>query len=339
MTTKYPSYEHDLGNGLLLEAYSLNPKINKLDLEGMILSKDGKSEPVDLCDIAKDILVVAELNSLKGLEINVSDEVYSVPKQLQSYRSLLGDENERRRRIEAYRCKAGNVDALQDLYAIFNGSVLVIKGDVKLPLGICRGGFFDFKATELIAIPSLLLPEVYPTGETISKLLPKYGLDINQLARYLAFAFIVLLSNGEEVSFVHRAKGLGIAPDCMAISGATPYFHEDFFKKGFNFQQYFESEVKREIREEYKLLPHEFTIGKCYLTDDKKSIPCVAIEIITYLSTHEIAERCYGDIKVNREHTILYSVNRNAIPMLISRFPLDYYTAYVLDRVIKKEHR
>ena len=216
---------------------------------------------MDLKSLATDLPVKAVLPSFERLKVTVSDEQYIVPHQLQPYRNTL--------------------DNVLKQKGMFNGNIMVIKGDVEVPLTLYKGGFFDFKATQLTAIPADLLPDKYPSGKTISELLPQYGLDVNQTARYLGFAFIMLTSNGNEISFVQRAKGLGIAADCMALSGATPPFHEDFLKKDFDFPGYIRKVIEREMAEEYKLSPNELRIGSCYLIDDKKSVPFIAIEITT----------------------------------------------------------
>lgn len=45
---------------------------------------------------------------------------------------------------------------------------------------------------------------------------------------------------------------------------------------------------------EFELRPEEFEIGKCYLMDDVKSIPFVAIQVITPLTASEIAHKAFG---------------------------------------------
>ena len=96
------------------------------------------------------------------------------------------------------------------------------------------------------------LPELYPAGKTIGQLLPELNLHYNDLASYLGFAFILMPDNGREVSFVQRAKNLGIAPDCMALSGSTPQFPKQH-SKGFDFGSYFESCVAEEMQEEFRI--------------------------------------------------------------------------------------
>lgn len=310
MTIEQPSFMYDLGNGLFLDAYSLNPEISAEDLDEILSSRDAIRE-VDLEALAETMPVIAELDSLGGLELEVSDEVYTVPEQLQPFRDIL-------------KVQLPNEGQ-------HNGPIMVVKGEVKLPLPLFKAGYFDFKATHLIAVPAERLPGQYPANKTVRELLPEYGLEVDQMARYVGFAHIMRPNNGKEISFVQRAEGLGIAPDCMALSGSTPRFHEDFFKEGFNFQQYFEEHVRKQMDNEYGLGPNEFRIGKSYFIDDKREIPFVAIEIITDLPAKELAKKAHRE-----EHTILYSINPMAVDTLIHRFPIFPSSAYVMNLVAKE---
>lgn len=316
MTSEQAVAEYTLGNGLSLHAFAVDPAIAQNDLASMLSSMDGKAPRPDLESLAADLQVKAVVPSLSGLEIVVSAEQYAVPEQFRPYRKALEKELVGR--------------------GMFNGPVMVVKGNLGIPLTLYKGGFFDFKATQLTAVPATTLPDLYPPGKTIGELLPTYGLDVSQMARYLGFAFVMLPDNGNEISFVQRAKGLGIAADIMALSGATPPFHPDFFNKGFDFAEYFGNVVEKEMNEEYKLSPRDFRIGNCYLIDDRKSVPFVAIEIKTPLSTGEIAARSYGDAEVIKEHPILYSAKVGAIPAIIQRFPLLPSSAFVMREVVKK---
>jgi hypothetical protein len=350
--------EYGLGADLSLNCFSLNPSISEAGLANMLSSKDGSTDKLDLEALAKDMSVTAQLGSLAELRIDVSDEVYEVPEPFKPFRGIL----------EGYLKVLGQ----------FSGPVMVVRSMEDANLEVCKGEWFDFKATDLCAVPAEVLQKAYgqlekaykycktisgllsngnlsleeinagmnlvskvqksyPVGKTISELLPKYDLDISQMARYLGFAFIMLPSNGQEISLVERAGGLGIAEACMAFSGKTPAFHNDFLSGNFDFKEYFESNVNKAMEKEYKLNPNEFTIGKCYLIDDIRLIPFVAIEIKTDLSTEDLAKRCYGDKDVNKQHSVLYSVNPNAIDSLINRFPIYYSTAYVLNQFHKEK--
>ncbi|MFH0868840.1 MAG: hypothetical protein V1839_01290, partial [archaeon] len=278
MVSKQAICDYELGNGLSLHAFALDPVITPAKLVSMLSSRDGTAQKFDFESLSTNLQIKAIVPSLSGLEVAVSDEQYAVPEQLQAYREDLESRLKGR--------------------GMFNGDIMVIKGKVGLPLTLFRGGFFDFKATQLSAIPADVLPKSYPQGKTISDLLPRYGLDVSQMARYLGFAFVMMPNNGDELSFVQRAKGLGIAADIMALSGATPPFRKDFFKMAFDFAGYFREVIERELMEEYKLSHEKFGIKTCYLIDDKKSIPFVAVEIVTSLSTREIAAKAYCDAEI-----------------------------------------
>jgi len=358
MVSNQSIYEHDLGNEQFLNSFALDPSISQDDLVNTVTSRDGTASELDLESLANIYQLKAKAPSLEDFNITTTNKKYVVPTQFQPLREVL----------EVY---------LPIISGQFDGPIMVINDICSQNLRGCEGKWFDFKATELMAIPAKeildankvlynldsysdkierlleegkltdeqirnfkqITPELighYPTGKTIDGLLPQYGLDANQMARYFAFAFIMLPNNGDEISFVQRAKGLGIAADCMALSGATPPFHEDFLKEGFDFPGYFRKVIEGEMEEEYKLSPDEFRIGTCYLIDDKKSIPFVAIEITTTPSTKEIAERSYGDKEIIKEHPILYATSLSAVPTLIQRFPLLQSSAYVMDKVAKQ---
>lgn len=319
MVSKQATYEIDLGNGLSLHAFAIDPAITAADLAGMLSSRDGTAPKFDLKSLEANLRMKAIVPSLSGLEVAVSDERYVVPEQFRPYREALEDGLLRR--------------------GMFNGPVMVVKGVLGNQLTLCRGGFFDFKATQLSAIPAEVLPNSYPQGKTIGDLLPEYGLDVSRMARYLGFAFVMMPNNGDELSFVQRAKGMGIAADIMALSGATPPFHEDFFKTNFDSAGYFRGVVERELMEEFKLPSKEFGIKTCYLIDDIKSVPSVAVEIVTPVTTGEIAARVYGDPEAMKEHPVVFSIKADvgAVSALLNRFPLLYHSAYVMHMVANRK--
>ena len=149
MITNVPTYEYDLGDNLSLVAYSLEANIGEKDLEGMISAKDGTGERVDLERLSRDMPIVGQFESLGGLEINILDEEYVIPQQLAEYRRVMGETLER---------KGG-----------FNGPIMVVKGDVQVPLTIINGGYFDFKATKLDSSPGELMAG-YPPKKNNKKI-------------------------------------------------------------------------------------------------------------------------------------------------------------------------
>ena len=314
MLAKQPHCECDLGNGSNLTAFSIDPRISEADLAQLLSSAGNKGvKPLDA--LAKDTHLIAKFDSLSDLKIEVLPERYTIPKQLLPYKQALYNKL----------IKKGKE----------NNDVIVAKGDIKIPLTITRAGYFDFMATKLTEVPSELLPSIYPANKTIGELLQEYRLRASDMARFLGFGFIVMPSNGKEISFVQRAKGLGIATGVMSLSGMTPYFHEDFLKESFDFHKYFKDGIARELDQEYKLLPHEYKIGRGYFVYNKEiNQPIVAVEIITHLSTEEIARKIFGDENVIQEHSILYSVGIASVGTLIRRFELGI-SAYIMDIVAK----
>lgn len=317
METEQCYYFHDLGNGQLLKSFSVDQNIGLDELVSLVSSMERPKDRFVLDDLEKNMHLVAAFDSLSKLELKVLDGRYEVPHQLLPYREA----------IEQELLKEGKK----------NNSVMIVKGDIAVPLTIVMGKYFDFMATKLSDVPAKRLPATYPANKTIGDLLRKYGLRDSDTARYLGFAFILMPSNGKELSFVQRAKGLGIVPGVMALSGMTPLFHDGFYEKGFDFRKYFEKEIARELEEEYRLLPNEFRTGRCYFIYNKGiNHPFVAIEITTTLSIEEIARRAFGEKKVIEEHPILYSIGFPAIGTLIRKFDLGD-SAYVMSLVAKEK--
>ena len=236
METEQCNYFHDLGNGQLLKSFSVDPNIGRDGLVSLVSSMKRPEDRFVLDDLGKNMHLVATFDSLNKLELKVLAGRYGVPRQLLPYREALEQEL----------LKEGKK----------NNSVMIVKGHIAVPLTVVMGKYFDFMATKLSDVPAKLLPAVYPSNKTIGDLLQEYGLRDSDMARYLGFAFILMPSNGKELSFVQRGKGLGIVPGVMALSGMTPLFHEGFYEKGFDFRKYFEKEIARELEEEYRLLPN-----------------------------------------------------------------------------------
>ncbi|MBI1970187.1 hypothetical protein HYS47_00415 [Candidatus Woesearchaeota archaeon] len=284
--------------------------------------ESGASIHALLRHLAEQKPVKAVVNFLDDIVVVPDEREYEIPAAFQPFRQAL--ETQLRER------------------GMFNGPIMVVRGDVVLPLRLCKGGFFDYKATELTAVPADILPDKYPAGRTVKELLHDYslfdyGLSPDHLARYLGITFVMLTRDGTEVGLVQRAKHLGVAPDCIALSGATPPFTENLFEPGFDFPGYLKKCVAGEMKDEYHFEPEEFGIGRCYLIDDRMAMPVIAMEIITPLSTEELAARCKGDEKVIREHPVLYAASVNAIPSLISVMKLHDGTARILD-IVYRDH-
>jgi len=301
-------YEHDLGNGMALTAYAVDPALDEGALEALVKSKDGSSW-IDLDEQAKKTVFIERLNSLDELEIEVADKEYSVPEQLQDYRDAIGARN--------------------DAKGWYNGPVAIVDGAVQNPLKVFPGGFYDFVATKLDAVPSELLPDKYPEGTTIEELFKQWGVDNNARGKYFGIAYLLASSGREELSLVQRAKGMAIAADCISSPGSTP--NPPFGEEGFDIKKYLKRHVAKEMKEEYKLGSREFAIGGVYLFDDKTEVPFMAVEIVTPFSTRNLAQRIYGDEGAIKEHPALFAFSPNAINTINNRFEVFPPIAYVMD--------
>ena len=304
-----PTYKHNLGGGFHLTAYSIDPQITSGELgkciENSLLETKGKS-PANLGKLSGDIQHLGSYKEFSELQLQPSFDKYEMPAQLHKHR-------------DAVKLK-------------FSDSIIVYReGEVSVPGKVIKGEYRDFVSTHLKRVPSQLVPEEYPDGKTIAELLLEWGLSKNNVAKYLGFAHFMRPSNGDEFSFIYRSKNVHIAPDCMAISGLTPKFPEQFNHEGFSFDEYFRNHLADEMEEEYCLNREEFDIGKIHLMNDVTEIPFAVIEITTPLSTEELAHKAYDQPKPKKEHSIFFSTEGRGLEKVLDQFDVFPSTARVMD--------
>ena len=312
MNTKPASYKHDLGGGIYLEAFSVDPALTEKDLAMSLTLKDGTAQ-LDLDSINRDIHLVGSLNSFDDLEVRLNlERQFRVPEQLQAYRDAVGRASDTKGR--------------------YNGPVALFDGSVSIPLQLFQGGYYDFIATKLKAVPHDLVPDQYPAGRTVTELFDEWGISPEERARYLGFAHLLLTDGGTKLSFVQRAKGMAAAPDCISLFGSTP---NPKFTLDFNFQQYCREHVQAEMEEEFALKGSEFHLAGLHLFDDKKEAPFAALEISTPLTTEALAARIYGKQDAIKEHPVLYSMPLEGVDTLLQRFPVFPSTVQVFRALIR----
>lgn len=309
MTNKPLVYEHDLGNGSILNVYSIDSSIDleslKKTVESNLLKTKRKSQ-VNLDELVKRIPIVGEVNNFSELEICASFDRYEIPKQLLPYR-------------DAIRLK-------------FSDPIAIYRDDVRIPLKLIKGEYRDFVSTHLKAVPGDLVPDKYPKDKTIAELLLEWNLDYKSVARLLGFAHVMTPKNGEEISFVYKNREVHIAQDCMAFSGSTPKFPEQFNWNGFSYDDYYRRHLDEEMKEEYCLKSEKFKVGKIYLIEDIAEVPSVSVEIVTNYSTKELAEIAFGNSEAIKEHRIFFSTNRESLKALLEQVDFFPHTARVLEK-------
>ena len=162
------------------------------------------------------------------------------------------------------------------------------------------------------------------------------------MAKYLGFAHFMRPADGEEYSFVYRHKDMHIAPDCMAVSGSTPKFPEQFNHKGFSIDNYYQTHLGEEMEEEYCLskAPEdgEFRIGGIHLMNDTLQVPFGVVELATPLTTRQLAERAYGQTQPMKEHSTFFSTDQNGLRAVLEQFDVFPSTARVMDMMLP-EHK
>ena len=225
------SVTYDLGRGVILNAYSIDPKISSPELIGLLRQAD-KPTNLDLEAIARDTIFKAKVGSIEELEITFSGTQFKLPEVLQPYRDKIGEIN----------------DAKEGWY---NGKVMIAEWEVDIPLKVSQGGFYDFTASKLEDDPSKILPGKYVEGMTIEDHLNSEGVDLEKRAKYVGCAYNLATKDGQELCVVQRAKGLAIAADCIALPGSTP--NPNFSEEGFNINDYMNKHVGDEMKEEFNL--------------------------------------------------------------------------------------
>jgi len=302
-----PTYRHDLGRGLYIDAFSLDPELTSDKLSEIVCTTDGKGKLVSK-KVSSEIRHMAHLDSLFELTfdyLGLLGDLYQVPECLREYRE--------------------SIQADWDSKGRFNGPVIIVQGELKNPLRVVQGGHYDFAATKLSDEPGKLLPNKYPQGKTVEDILVANGMSIEERARYFGLAHLMWPSNGKEFLLVRRAKGMGIADDVISTPGSTPdlVLNKPGLKKpGFGVKEYWSYHLAQEMKDEFHLLWGDFWLGGLDLYEDDLMTPFGAINIFTELSIAEIARQAYDDPRVLKEHDILYSMTPETIPTFLERFPV-----------------
>lgn len=314
-----PTYNHYLGNGLFLEALSVDPSITTEHLEIMVTKKDGMGK-FDLEGTAKVIPRVATLGDFGEIDLNISRRNFQVPEKLKPYRKVLGQ------KLDEQRIKSGGENPR-------NGNIIVCTGDISLPLDVAQSGYYDFVATHFNpnrknpnSFPANLVPGLYPEGKTAIELMSEWGLPENARARYFAMAYLMTTKNEDEITFVQRGRDLQIAADVMSLFGSTP--NPNLHRKGFNLKEYLDKHIPKELFEEFKLRRGEYDIPSIEFLNDTQSIPHAVCHVRTQLSLRDLVGRIFGDSEAIKEHPVVYSAPVVALGIMIGRFPILTSSAY-----------
>lgn len=333
-TSSHPAeYQHDLGNGLHLDAFSLDPNMNEEGLAGILADLAKKPKPSqDKIDAIIRTCYVQWLPDMK-LEL-VKDSQgrvvsYQIPAPLREYREALGRSLDERAKTNPN---------------IFDGPVIVAEGEISNPLRVMQGGYFDFSATQLGSEPAKLSkdknsglnPGAYPEGKTVKRILEDAGLPLESRERYFGFAHLMWPANGKEFLLVNRAKGMGIAADCVSTPGSTPDIvlnNPGLGKPGFGVREYWSYHMGQEMQEEFALRWGDFWVEGINLYDDTIGIPFGAMNIYTEKSARQIAQGIHDAKPKERErvlteHNVIFSMPPKAIPSFLERFPV-FYSLYV----------
>lgn len=301
MNNNIPSLRYELGNGHCMEVFSLDPSINSDGIisklkESKVNFKESPAPPVE-------VIKKHHVQSLLDLSFVNSYRSYDVPDSLKLYRKAL--------------------EVKLDGEGKHNGPVMLVTGELVNPIETSKGGYYDYMATRVDERPGLLLPDNYDSRKTVEDILTEEGIPLNRRARFLGMMHLIRLNRGKEIMFVHRAKGMGIASDCISTSGSTPDLvldREGLKKRGFGIKEYWSYHIAEEMTDEFNLQWGDFWAEDVTLFDDPRTIPFGAVNIYTPLSASEIANRAYGNSRVLKEHNMIYVMNQETIPAFLDRF-------------------
>ncbi len=290
-------YRHNLGKSFVLDAFAISPSLSQRELETIV--RLNQSNRLYKDDAARFTYFLGMIESIDSLNFNIVPGTYEVPLQLQHYRDALEHDAKAKK--------------------MHNGPIAVVEGGFSInnPIRLIQGWYFDFLATNFKAIPHRLIPDKYPPGKTVEELFKNCGIPEDKRARFFSVAYVVMAKDGKELSFVQRAKNLGINANCICSPGSTP--SPILSETNFDMCRYFKQHVLEEMFEEYKMEENEFRIGKLWVFDDEKEVPRIATEIHTSLTTEELAIRNYNHEKAVKEHPILYAIEIGAIPQLLGK--------------------
>jgi len=142
-----------------------------------------------------------------------------------------------------------------------------------------------------------------------------------------------LKENGQEgISLENRIPLYEQAKELIGPNKPCAY---GFFSPNFSFPEYIESNIAIELSEEFKLKQRDYEVVQYHVVDNKMwipdSAPFIAVVIRTKKPWEKIANDCYGDPKVIREHPIMYSIraNPNVWNSLIDTMRIHETTAYL----------
>lgn len=143
---------------------------------------------------------------------------------------------------------------------------------------------------------------------------------------------VELSSEAREKVYVNARKQFG--PNSKKPVG--------FFAPDFSFPGYIAAETAKEMKEEFLLEPDEFRVI-CYmltenLTTGTASTPSIATVIVTDKSWSKIADHCYGNAGVIKEHPVIYAVEASPSAMkgLINGMSMHDATAYLGYKAVEK---
>lgn len=218
-------YKHDLGKGLSLNAYAVDPSINESALKEIVSSKDGTRDPKLQ---PQDSIFVARVNSINDLKIKVLEGTYKVPEQLQAYRDALGFQWDAKNRRP--------------------GPVLIVDKILQHPIKGYPGTFYDFGATKLDAVPYKLEHEL-----NVLNKIPKDSLI------WRAFSENLIKGNGKKTL---KAVYNELVSNSQTEAGRLSNLPDDSLFWGMSALSFAKAGGGEKLREAFKTIREQYFKGK-----------------------------------------------------------------------------
>lgn len=351
-------YTHTFPNGTKLEAFSLDPQLDPED----IIRQNLQAKPLGVAkleELVQQFPIVQDVDDLGKIETIIVDDPYTVPIVLQPFAQVVIKELLRKspnmfpgpiiryspaekggmtlsranyfdflatnRSFDKVPADyAGNPHGLPEgktLVEIVNEGKILGRGDMVNYLGqaffVIADGQFGFvqRAAGLGIVAGI--PAV--AGGT-----PPFD-DYKTRADKL-------LRGVEGLTEKQRER---IYANAKAQSGPNSKEPVGFFAPDFSFSRYIAGETAKEMKEEFLLEPEEFKIVRYKLvenlTSSTASTPFIATVIKTDKSWSQIADECYGDPQVIKEHPVLFAVEADprVLTSLVSQMRMHDATAYI----------
>lgn len=350
-------FTHRFSDGTLLEAFSVDPHTDPEEVVKANLAKPALGQAA-LESLAKQLPVVFDVTDLREVPTVIIDQPYEVPEVLRPFSAVVVQEllaknpsmfpgpiiayARREEGMELRRANyfdflstnrsfdkvpanyAGNPSQLPEsktLAEIVNEGRVLTRADMVNYLGQAFFVIADGQLGYVQRATGLGIAAGIPAtaGGT-----PPFD-DYHTRASAMLRGVSGLTDEQRTVIYANARKNFGPESQCPV----------GFFAPDFSFPDYIIKETAKEMNEEFLMKPEEFDVVRFKVTENMTlgtaSTPFIATVIRTTLSWSTLAERCYGNPGVIKEHPIIYALEASpkAIAALVDQMCMLDLAAYM----------